>query len=126
MNIQTKKILLTLLIGVALVLIFLLVTEAITKYTGYAINQESETDFKSCLENKDITLYINTLEPAQTIKNFAVVDYVDSIKIMNCIRNNDYCLEKGLDSFPTWDIEGNKIKREISLEELSNFSNCKF
>ena len=44
---------------------------------------------------------------------------------MNCFRDNKVCSEKGIDSFPTWMINHNLIKKDISISDLSEISGCK-
>jgi hypothetical protein len=121
------RIMITLVIGVVLIASFYVITEAITKYTGFFVsnNADAKSDFKICLSEKDITLYINTANTANTLKNIQLIDYLDSIKITNCISNNNPCLNKDISSFPSWIINENKLNKDITLEELKQFSGCK-
>jgi len=120
MNLK-KRILITLGVGAFLLIIFFIVTEAITKYTGFVIEENS---FEKCIKENNIILYINSEDVSETIKNIELKDYLNDIKIFNCLRDNQKCLREGIDSFPTWVIKGEKIKKDINLNELEQFSNC--
>jgi len=72
-----KRILITIIIGVVLIISFYFITNTITKYTGFfVVEQEKESDFISCLKEKDITVYANTDNLAETIKNIYLIDYI--------------------------------------------------
>ncbi len=109
---------------VVLVLLFYLVTNSITKYTGYSISSTKNEEFTDCLNSKDITLYINSENPIETLKDFKSHEYFPSIKIINCLGDIDSCETNGLQDFPTWIIDGKKFSGDISPNELSKISGC--
>jgi len=114
---RVNRILLTLGIGLVLVVGFFIVTNAITKYTGFLVSADTkEDDFEICLKEQDITIYINTNNPSSTIKNIQLIDYLDYFEIKNCFRNNEECIGMGVDSFPTWIINKNKINEDVSFK----------
>jgi hypothetical protein len=124
----SQRILITLLIGVFLIIIFYMVTGLITKYTGLFVLEKSTEEtisFKDCLKEKDVTIFINSGKSAETIKELQVFEYLDSIKIFNCLNDNDFCQEKGINSFPSWIVNGEKIPEDISLSSLSKLTKCK-
>lgn len=115
-------------IGICIILIagFYFITNAITKYTGFSVSQEERlSDFENCLKEQKITLYINTNNAAETFRKMELVDYLHYFKIKNCLTDNSVCINEGINLFPSWDINGNKIERDISILELSKFSGCK-
>ena len=121
-----KRILITMTIGVVLVIGFYIITNTITKYTGFSVSPVEEKDgFTSCLKEQDITLYINTNDLSQSLKKIQLFDYLDNFKIVNCMRNNQACLENKISSFPTWVINNDKIDKDINLKELIDLSGCK-
>jgi len=121
-----QRILVTIFIGLILVAGFFLVTEAITKLTGFSVGEKKDAnDFKICLREKEITLYVNTNDISKTLGNIGVQNYLEDIKIINCLRDNQVCLEKNIDSFPSWIIEDNIIQGDISIEKISELSKCK-
>jgi hypothetical protein len=120
-----QRILVTIGLGVFLVFIFLLITGAITKHTGFSVSEVKENSFETCLKEQDIKLYINTQEVSETLKRMVLFDYFQYFQIQNCLKNNKECLENEIDSFPTWVINNNKIKGELSLNKLEEVSGCK-
>jgi hypothetical protein len=119
-----QRILITLGIGIVLVLGFFFITDSITKHTGFSISESKEDDFGSCLKEQGISLYINTDDSAKTLKKMILFDYLQYFQITNCLNNNQECLKNNIDSFPTWAINGDKINRDINLNELSEYSGC--
>jgi len=121
-----KRVFTSLLIIIFLTLIFYFITETITKKTGYFILETEKTnDFKNCLLDKNITLYINSYSPEETINKIKIYEYIDSVKIFNCYRNKDFCLSKGINTFPAWIINNKKIERDITFSELEELTGCK-
>jgi hypothetical protein len=51
--------------------------------------------------------------------------YMKNFKIVNCFGNNNACLENGVDSFPTWIINQNKIPNDIDISKLAEYSGCR-
>lgn len=123
-----KKVLISILLIALLVIIFYLITNFITKYTGFSVSEgyfDKKDDFKLCLKTHDITLYINSEIPGETLKKIIAYEYLDDISIFNCIRNNQDCIKKEVNGpFPAWIINNKKIDRDISIQELSEFSGC--
>ncbi len=124
------KVFLSITILIALLAVFYLIANAITAYTGFSISEKSvgkEILFRECLNDKDITLYINSEEPYNTLKTNIQIEekYLEDIRIFNCLMDNNECITNGIDSFPTWMINNNKISRDISLAELEQFSGCR-
>ena len=120
-----KRILITLMIGLILIICFFFITSAITKYTGFFVGDSIKNDFEECLKEQDINLFINSNIPSESLNKIELKDYLKDVKIMNCFRDNKVCSEKGIDSFPTWMINHNLIKKDISISDLSEISGCK-
>ncbi len=122
-----KRILITVILGIILVVAFYIITNTITKYTGFFVSgvEETDDDFNTCLKEQDITLYVNTEDIAKTLKDIQLLDKLENFKIKNCLRDNQGCLEKGVTSFPSWIINNIKIDGDISLGELEGYSGCK-
>jgi len=111
-----KKFFILVSILAVLLIAFYLATGAISKYTGFSVFDE-KYDFRKCLEEKDITLFINSETPLESLKENPLYNYLDSIDIINCKRNNGH--------FPSWVINDKLIKKDISIIELSESSGCK-
>ena len=119
------RVMITIGFGVLLLLVFYFISYSITKYTGLSVSDPKADNFESCIKEKDITLYINTENLAETLRKVELMNYLKDIKIMNCLRNNQACAEKGVSFFPTWIIEDNKIEGDILISDLTKFSGCK-
>ena len=121
-----KRIILSFFVLIFLVGLFFFVTSSITKYTGLFVTEQTDqkNEFLSCLENKDITVYINTRDTSESLRNLLAKDYLSSVKIINCAWNNERCVSAGIVSFPSWIIEGKSIARDLSTDELSTMSGC--
>ena len=113
------------LIGVLffLVFIFLLVTNNITRYTGYMVLNDDK-EFKRCLESKDITLFINTENINGVLDEIKTKNYLENIKIFNCKINPQNCMIQGIKTNLAWKINKKIINQDISLSELRQFSEC--
>ena len=120
------KLLITLGVAIVLVLIFYVIASTITRLTGYVVTDPINDKFADCLEEQDITLYINSDEPANILRNSEVIDYLDNIKIMNCLRNSESCDDLSIINYPTWLINNQIIAGELTLEDLSKYSGCDF
>jgi len=106
-------------------LFFYLVTSTITKFTGYSIFETfKEKEFKKCLQEKNIILYINSQSPTKTLNYLRTSDYLRSVEVNNCFLDKSYCDNEGIDFYPTWDINGKKVEGDISVDDLSDVSGC--
>lgn len=119
---KSTKVLLKLGLIIVLIVIFFLASSAITKYTGYlVIGEKDETERGICLKQQDITLYINSEDTGKTLSAIGL-EYLEYVKIMNCIENKKFCSSKGVDAFPTWIINNERIKGDF--EELLEHTEC--
>ncbi len=124
---KRNKVVVTLGLLILITAIFFLISSSITKHTGYSITQiDSKSDFEKCLEEQDITLYINTADSTKTLQKINLIDYLRFSKIINCNSNNQKCIQNKINKFPTWIINNQKIEKDISLNELIINSGCKF
>ena len=124
----SRKVLLTMGVLVLLVTTFYFVSSSITKYTGFFVSDEvlnKPSDFELCLESQSITLYINSEKTSATLKNIWTLDFLENVNIVNCFRDNVPCMKAGVEIFPTWIINENKVERDISVFELADYSYCK-
>jgi hypothetical protein len=121
-----KRILITITIGIFLMLGFYIITEGITKYTGFMIFSD-ENDFEKCLKKQDINLYLNTQKLSKTLKDIQLIDNLGQVKITNCAINNKNCVENKVNFSEGniyWIINENKVNRDINFEEFKEFSGC--
>ena len=118
----SKGIVISAIVLVVLVAAFYFVSNNITKYTGYTVSEKIPS-FESCLQEQDITLYVNT-NNLQSLKDIQLFDYLQYFKMINCFGDNKICLENEVNSFPTWIINKNRFEKDISLSELKEISGC--
>jgi len=121
---QKKRIFISLGILIVLIIGFFAVTTAITRYTGYAFKDDSNTNSISCLANQDIKLYINSADSDNALKETGLTDYLQYLKIHNCFTNNQPCVDNGINSFPTWIINGKEYVGAISETQLGQYTGC--
>jgi len=121
-----KRVLLTIGVLVLLVIVFYFFMGAITKYTGFFVSS-GDGEMNSvgdCLSKRDIQLYINSDDVVKSLRGSEVIDVLDEVEIINCLRDNERCLDEGVDEFPMWIVNGIKLKKDISLFELLDYSEC--
>ena len=82
-------------------------------------------EFAKCITSENLTMYGAkwcshcNAEKARFGDSFKYVPYVE------CTKNPNLCLQKGVEGFPTWiDKNGKKYIGEQGLEKLSKISNC--
>jgi len=120
-----KRILITLGIGALLIVGFFIITEAITKYTGFSVNVV-DNSFEKCLKEQDVTLYVNSEDVVESLRGIGLVNFLEDVKIFNCLTNNKVCVNAGVSNFPSWVVNGEIIDRDINLNKLEEYSGCKF
>ncbi|MBR9704139.1 hypothetical protein GOV12_01915 [Candidatus Pacearchaeota archaeon] len=120
-----QRILITLGVAIILITVFYFITSAISQFTGYVVIDDSGDDFKDCLKENKIILFINSKDILNSLNNIQVEEYLDSVKIKNCNTDNSECLDNGVINFPFWIINKNKIHNDITVRELSEYTGCK-
>lgn len=122
-----RKVVITLIVLIALVAVFYFASDNITKYTGLLISGDifdnKEASFE-CLDGKDVTLYINSEDISDSLEKLELGDYLLHVEVFNCLRDNQECLENGVDSFPSLVVDGVKVNGEISVDSLLRGSGC--
>ncbi len=118
-----KRIFMSLLILVVLVVAFYFITYNVTQLTGRVITGQVN-DFEECLKKQNITLYIKNTDTDAELKKTSLVEYMQYFKIKNCINNNKPCEKNNINYFPTWIINNKNFAGDISVSELSEFTGC--
>ena len=118
---KKKKVIVSVIILIVTVLIFYLIANSITKHTGYSVLNNK---IENCLEEKDITIYINSYNSLKTLNNLETKDYLSNVEIVNCLLNKLTCMSNDVSNFPSWDINDKRIEGDISVDELVEFSGC--
>lgn len=120
---QKKRIFISFGILIALVVAFFVITSTITKYTGYSVSDDSDSNSQSCFAKQDIRLYINSANSDDTLKKIGLLDYLEYVKIQNCYANQQPCIDKGISNFPAWIINGKQVD-VASVEDLAKSTGC--
>ncbi|MBS3080748.1 hypothetical protein J4221_04715 [Candidatus Pacearchaeota archaeon] len=118
---RATMILVSILVLLLLVVLFYVISNSITSYTGFVLLDDP---YRDCLENKDIKVFINSADSGEAIKKLKLLEYADSFDMYNCLINNEVCTFNNINSFPTFMINGKKIEGNIDKETLSKFSGC--
>ena len=104
-----------------LLVVFYIATNSITKFTGFSI--ANSDNLRSCFKEKDITLYINSVDALKTLTKMRTSKYLTEVEWINCYTTRNKCND--LNYFPTWKIEGETFVGDLSVRELSELSGCK-
>ena len=88
---------------------------------GHAHNYDG---FAMCLSENGATMYgANWCSHCQNQKHM-FGDSFEYVNYVECPDNQDLCIEKGIEGYPTWIINGMKYPGEHTLEELSQLTGC--
>lgn len=120
-----QRILITLGIAIILIAVFYFITSAISQFTGYAVVEEPLDEFRDCLKNNNVELFINSNDIKVSLNKIQTNLYLDSVRIVNCNTDNKECLDNEIIDFPFWIVNNIKIHNDISVNELSQYSGCK-
>jgi hypothetical protein len=116
---KVNRILITLGVLILLLMVFFLIMSTISRITGFVVIEEDSLDL--CLEKNDIVLYINSMDSKNDLKKIINFEYLNNIKIINCYRNNN-CPDNL--EYPSWIINGQKINKDITFDELIALTKC--
>lgn len=115
-------------IFLALVLILVAIKLGLSQWDTQIIAEQSadssRTSLANCLNQKGAMMYgVDTCEFCQSQKKMFGDDF-DKIKYVNCDFKQDLCLQKGLQYFPAWEIEGKFYNGVQTFDFLSQASGC--
>lgn len=118
-KINFKKYLIVTLI--ALIIIF-----ASTTVYSNSKKPGSYDDFAKCLTEKGAIMYGNTFctYTAKQLNFFGKSEKY--LKYVKCANNQELCDNKGIETTPTWEIDGEMYPQVQTFEQLSKITGCKF
>ena len=117
-----KKIFITIVVLLILGAITTVVINSTTK--PHVISTKYDT-FAQCLASKKITMYGAVYCAHCRAQKALFEDSFKYVPYVECTKNPDLCLQKGIESYPTWITEkGEKYVGEQSLETLSKLTSC--
>lgn len=118
------KVLLTATALIVLLLAFYLISDAITKYTGFSVNNQELDKTSVCINENDVTLYINSNDVVKELNQYEINEVIDKINIMNCYNNLAYCDNQRIIEYPTWVINDEEIKGKLSDKQIIKYLKC--
>jgi hypothetical protein len=74
--------------------------------------------------DSDVKVYINSENAEESLKDLELYSLLGEFNIFNCYDNIMYCSENGIYNFPSWEIEGKIIERDINESEFEELSQC--
>lgn len=77
-----------------------------------------------CLSETDAILYGTLTCPHCIDQKNMFGEYVSKIEFVNCEQNLQECLEKGVNAYPTWIINGRSYVGTRDLKTLYNLAEC--
>ena len=129
------KIITSIFVLVGLVFAFYFITKAITAYTGYniaenIITEKQKIELAKCLGEKNVKMYGAYWCSHCNNQKAMFGDLFKHVIYVECDRNaqnsqRELCLEKGIEGYPTWEINNQFYAGEISFEKLAELSGCK-
>tara|TARA_Y100000310_G_C20604558_1_gene774829 strand:- start:1080 stop:1451 length:372 start_codon:yes stop_codon:yes gene_type:complete len=117
-----KRVAISFVLLVAIVLVLYYSANLITSHTGYFIS-ELDSEFELCLKEKDVKLYVDDYDIIK-LKELQTGDYLSSVEISGCIMNKIDCIREGIFEYPAWVIDGEKVEGDISVFELADLAGC--
>ena len=91
----------------------------------FYIKGNGEIDEKAikCIANKSIMYSSRTCSACAAQKQI-LGNYTSYFSIIDCIAERQNCTDAGINSYPTWFINGKKYEGVQSLEELKKEAEC--
>lgn len=131
---KAKKIILSICVLVFVIFVFYMITGAVTKYTGRsitggAIKTEVMENFAKCLSENNVKMYGASWcgHCTNQKKLFGEGVLEESEIYVECEDNGEgakACSDKGIEGYPTWEVNGKLYPGEINLDKLSELSGC--
>lgn len=109
---------------VVLVLAFYLVTESISRYTGFVIAGPDDESLNACLKEKNIKLFIEEADPYNYLKSLDTYEVMNNIEITNCYKNPFYCEDMSIMDYPAYIIQNEIIYKDMKMEEFIQKTGC--
>ena len=105
-------------------LIGMIILFFVMSVSSYVKKPGEYNEFAQCLTDKGVIVYGNDFcqYTAKQLNFFGKSKkYLNYVK---CIENKELCDSKGVDTTPTWEINGKMYEQVQSLERLKELSGC--
>ena len=127
---KKNKIIISIIILILATALFLFITKAITNNTGHVVKNGDIEQFAKCLAQKNVKMY-GTFWCGHCQNQKALFEgLLESSGIyVECDPRGEnpqteLCLNKGIEGYPAWEIDGVLYYGEQSFERLSELSGC--
>ena len=98
----------------------------------YSVKKPGKYDeFAKCLSNKDAKMWgaywcSHCAEQKRIFgKSFEFVKYIECGVPGDTSKQTEICSREGIRSYPTWEIDGERIEKVMEIGELSSLTGCK-
>jgi glutaredoxin len=81
-------------------------------------------DFAQCLTEKEAVMYGTEWCPHCQSQKALFEEFFQYINYVDCELNREDCIEKGIQGFPTWIIDGESYPGEQPLSKLASLAKC--
>jgi len=85
---------------------------------------EDYSEFARCLSEKGAVMYGTYWCSHCKAQKADFGDAFQYINYLECTEQNEACIEKGIEGFPTWIIDGRKYPGRQPLSRLSQLTGC--
>jgi len=127
---KKQKIVVSIVVILAIAVIFLFITRAISTHTGYVVKDTNIESLAKCLSENNVKMYgAFWCGHCQNQKSL----FEGNLESMNIYvecdprgdnSQTDLCLDKGIRVYPTWEINGQLYTGEKSFSQLAELSQC--
>jgi len=130
-----NKLIISIGIIVGILVLFYVIYSVLGKITGGAVSvgNEASDEFAKCLSDKDVKMYGAYWCP-HCVNNKGMFGnggkiLVDLKIYIECDAGGenpqpDVCSEKGVEGYPTWEINNKLYSGEMSLDKIAELSGC--
>ena len=118
-----KRIFISLVILIFLLILFFSITGLISKFTGFLISDHIGFN-QTCLKGKDITLYVNTNDNSNSLKEINAKEFLDDVSIINCFKNPNFCELRLITVYPSWVINNEIFPENLDKNDILLKTGC--
>ena len=123
------RILITVVILLALIGGFYIITSSITSLTGYSVRGYSEDEIKNfteCLAEKGVILYVYGNSKLCEEQKEIFGEAFNQLSVVNCLEEIETCAEKEIKFVgrPAWEIRKTIYYGPFELDKISKISGC--
>ncbi|MBU3912976.1 MAG: hypothetical protein KKB21_05430 [Nanoarchaeota archaeon] len=129
-NKNNKKLIISIAIIIGIVILFTAIYFGLRSLGNAILDPASADSLAKCLSEKNVKMYGAYWCPhCSNQKNLFGGELEKSGIYVECAEGGEnpqpnLCYEKGIDGYPTWEINGKLYSGELSLSKISSLSGC--